>query len=61
MNVPKQMRAAVNTRVPTMKADITAPAMTATDSWVMTKAVKVRILWYTDGDVYYMKRIGKER
>ena len=56
------MRAVVNTRVPTMKADITAPAMTATDSWVMTKAVKVRILWYTDGDVYYnMKRTGKER
>ena len=45
------MRAAVNTRVPTMKVDITAPAMTATDSWVMTKAVKVRVLWFTSGDV----------
>ena len=31
----------MNTCVPTMKADITAPVMTATDLWMMTKDVKV--------------------
>jgi len=40
--VPKQIKAAVNTRVPTTKADITAPVMPDIDSWKMTKDVKVQ-------------------
>ena len=32
----------MNTRVPTMKAAITAPVMPDIDSWMMTKGVKVR-------------------
>ena len=39
--MPKQIKAAVNTRVPTMKADITAPVMPGIDLWMMTKDVKV--------------------
>ena len=31
----------MNTRVPTMKVDITAPVMPGIDYWMMTKDVKV--------------------
>ena len=41
-NVPKQIKAAVNTNVPTTKVDITAPVMPDIDSWKMAKDVKVQ-------------------
>ena len=40
--MPKQIKAAVNTNVPTTKADITAPVMPDIDSWKMVKDVKVQ-------------------
>ena len=40
--MPKQIKAAVNTRVPTTKADITVPVMPVIDSWKMAKDVKVQ-------------------
>ena len=40
----KQIRVAVNTRVQTMKADITAPVMLDIASWMMTKDVKVQYM-----------------
>ena len=40
----KQIRAAVNTHVPTMKADITARVMLGTDSWMITKDAKVQFI-----------------
>lgn len=41
MNVLQQTRVAVNLNVLIMKADITALAMLATDSWMTTRAAKV--------------------
>ena len=38
------MRAAVNIIVPTMKADITALVLPATDSWMITKDAKVSLV-----------------
>ena len=40
--MPKQIKAAVNTNVPTTKVDITAPVMPDIDSWKMAKDVKVQ-------------------
>ena len=40
--MPKQIKAAVNTNVPTTKVDITAPVMPDIDSWKVAKDVKVQ-------------------
>ena len=48
----KQIRAGVNTCVPTMKADITARVMPATDSWMITKDAKVQFIHKVTGRTF---------
>ena len=48
----KQIRAGVNTCVPTMKADITALVMLGTDSWMITKDAKVQFIYKVTGRTF---------